>query len=356
MIIIAIILGGLLLAVVALLATAFYPKAEQDETITTLTDASLLSHKKSIKILSYNVQFMAGKDYVFWFDVPEGNGPDSRPLPDAIKRTTQDVANIIIDEDPDFVFLQEIDDGAKRTDKQDQLQSLLSLLPDSYAHHTSAFYWKSGFVPHPRILGRTGMKLSILSKHPISSAKRHQLALTPDNIIAKHLGIKRAVLEAHIAFEEGGELVLLNTHLEAFSKQSDTLQKQVDYIAGLLKRFNQLNVPWVMGGDFNLLPPNQYRTLATKQQRYYRPNSELSDLTDHFPCIPSMADIETKPSNWFSFYSNDPDISKPDRTLDYLFYSPLLQCKAKTIRQHDTANISDHFPLIASFNIQAYTE
>jgi quinol monooxygenase YgiN len=84
-----------------------------------------------------------------------------------------------------------------------------------------------------------------------------------------------------------------------------------------------------MGDDFNLLPPNQYRTLATKQQRYYRPNSELSDLAGLFSSIPSMTDIETKASNWFSFYSNAPDISKPDRTLDYLFYSPLLQCKAK---------------------------
>ncbi|ORU92421.1 MAG: hypothetical protein A6F70_02565 [Cycloclasticus sp. symbiont of Bathymodiolus heckerae] len=351
MTIIITLVGVLLLAVLGVLASGFYPKDKQQEAITSSANSPLLKRSAPIKVLSYNVQFMAGKDYVFWFDVPDGNGPDSSPSPRAIQKTTEDVAKVIIDENPDFILLQEIDDGAKRTYKQDQLAALLKLLPQSYQHHTSAFYWKSGFVPHPRILGRAGMKLSIVSKHPISSSRRHQLALTPDNVIAKHLGIKRAVLEAHVPYEEGGELVLLNTHLEAFSKQSDTLQKQVDHVRTLLTKLNEQNLPWVIGGDFNLLPPKQYETLQPRQQTYYRPASELCDLTDHFSCIPSMTDIETDPIKWHSFYSNDPDVTEPDRTLDYLFYSSLLHCTSKTIRRHDTSSISDHYPLIANFSL-----
>ncbi|MEO1889439.1 MAG: endonuclease/exonuclease/phosphatase family protein [Cycloclasticus sp.] len=356
MIFIASFVAALLLLIAAVLASAYYPKDEQKETVISLGDAPLLSKEKPIKILSYNVQFMAGKDYVFWFDVPEGDGPDTSPSPDVIRKTTQDVANIIIDENPDFIFLQEVDDGAKRTGKQDQLKALLALLPETYRYHTSAFYWKSGFVPHPRILGRAGMKLSTLSKHPIASAKRHQLALTPDNPIAKHLGIKRAVLEAHIPYAEGSELVLLNTHLEAFSKQSDTLQKQVNHVRSLLNTFSKQNIPWVIGGDFNLLPPNQYDTQQPRQHVYYRPDTELCDLTDQFPCIPSIADIKENPTKWHSFYSNDPEVTAPDRTLDYLFHSPLLTCVSKTVRQHDTSTISDHFPVIASFSLEAYTQ
>jgi endonuclease/exonuclease/phosphatase family metal-dependent hydrolase len=200
------------------------------------------------------------------------------------------------------------------------------------------------------------MKLCILSKHPIASTKRHQLALTPDNVLAKHLGIKRAVLEAHVPLREGSELVLLNTHLEAFSKNTDTLQKQVDHVRSILQTLNEENLPWVIGGDFNLLPPNQYQTLPPRQQVYYRPHSELGDLTQQFHCVPSIEDVEKDPSDWYSFYSNDLEVTKADRTLDYLFYSRLLQCKTKTVRQHDTINISDHFPVIASFSIQAYTD
>ncbi len=339
---------------IGLLSLGHYPKQQQPETVVKRAEnqAPPLSNTKEFKVLCYNVQFMAGKDYVFWFDVPGGNGPDNSPSPEAVQKTIADVAKIIIDEDADFIFLQEVDDGAKRTNKQDQLKVLLKRLPQAYAYHTSTFYWKSGFVPHPRILGRTGMKLSILSKHPIASATRHQLALTPDNILAKHLGIKRAILEAHIPFKEGGELVLLNTHLEAFSKQSDTLQKQVDYVRGLLDDLTQQQTPWVIGGDFNLLPPSQYNTLQPKQRAYYRPETELCDLTDQFPCVPSNMDIKEAPSKWYSFYSNDPEVTEPDRTLDYLFYSPMLTCTSKTVRQHDTANISDHYPIIANFNLR----
>lgn len=344
------------LALAGLLSMGHYPDQIQAEPITKLNDAPLLDNKQSVKVLSYNVQFMAGKGYTFWFDLPDGDGPDESPSLDAIKKTTAEVANIIIDEDADFVFLQEIDDGAKRTGKKDQLNALLERLPATYAYHTSAFYWKSGFVPHPRILGRTGMKLSILSKHPITNAKRHQLALTPDNVLAKHLGIKRAVLEARVPLQNGSELVLLNTHLEAFSKNSDTLQKQVDYIVELLSTFNQQQLPWVIGGDFNLVPPNQFKTLPPREQFYYRPTSELADLTRQFSSVPSIEDIEKDPANWYTFYSNDPDVTQPDRTLDYLFYSPLLTCQSKTVRRHDTINISDHFPIIASFGLEAYTD
>lgn len=272
-----IILIPLLLAsiVLALLASGYYPKASQAEPVVQQSETPLLSKNSPFKILCYNVQFMAGKDYVFWFDAPDGNGPDTSPSLEAVRRTTAEVANIIIDEDPNFVFLQEVDDGAKRTHKEDQLKLLLDKLPATFHNHTSAFYWKSGFVPHPRILGRAGMKLSILSKHRIDSAKRHQLALTPNNLLAKHLGIKRAILEAHIPFKEGGELVLLNTHLEAFSKQSDTLQKQVQQVDTILSNLVVANVPWVIGGDFNLLAPQQYATLPSVQQRYYRPDSKL---------------------------------------------------------------------------------
>lgn len=49
----------------ALLAFAYYPKNEQDEAVVKMRNAALLSKTQTAKILCYNVQFMAGKDYVF---------------------------------------------------------------------------------------------------------------------------------------------------------------------------------------------------------------------------------------------------------------------------------------------------
>jgi len=351
------IIAGIILLLLAglssvLLARAYYPQARQSETVVKRSDSPLLSRQQDIKVLSYNVQFMAGKGYVFWFDLPNADGPDSQPSSASTHKTCAELARIILDEQPDFVLLQEVDDGAKRTQYQDQLAQLLALLTDDYSHHASAFYWKSGFVPHPRVWGAAGMKLSTLSKHPISSAQRHQLALTPANIFSKHLGIKRAVLETRIPFREGGEMVLLNTHLEAFSKQSDTLQQQVEQVDSILSELSAQNTPWLIGGDFNLLPTGQYQHLSNNQRKHYRADSELTRLSNKYPCIPSSEDLK-EPSRWYSYFPNDPEVSKPDRSIDYLFYSPLLSCQAKRIRQQDTLDISDHLPLIASFKLSA---
>jgi hypothetical protein len=77
------------LILLGVLALGYYPKAEQDEPVTQLDDAPLLSRQQAFKVLSYNVQFMAGKDYTFWFDVPEADGPDSQPSTDAIKKQSR---------------------------------------------------------------------------------------------------------------------------------------------------------------------------------------------------------------------------------------------------------------------------
>ncbi|PCH86048.1 MAG: hypothetical protein COB89_00555, partial [Piscirickettsiaceae bacterium] len=54
------------LALAGLLSMGHYPDQIQAEPITKLNDAPLLDNKQSVKVLSYNVQFMAGKGYTFF--------------------------------------------------------------------------------------------------------------------------------------------------------------------------------------------------------------------------------------------------------------------------------------------------
>ncbi len=81
---------------------------------------------QKLKILSWNVQYMAGKNHVFFYDVPGFSGPDERPLPEEVREILVEVARIIGDENPDIVLLQEVDDGSKRTDYLDELGALRS--------------------------------------------------------------------------------------------------------------------------------------------------------------------------------------------------------------------------------------
>ena len=351
------IIGTFLVLLVALFAivwmTTFHPGDIQDEPIISSRDAPLIKPGRSLKILSWNVQYMAGKNYIFWYDLHNRSGPDERPSSKDMADTLKEVARIIMDEDPDFVLLQEVDDGAKRTDHEDQLNNLLTMLPRTYCCHASAFYWKASFVPHPRIMGAAGMKLSTISKYRISEARRHQLSLLPNDPITRQYHLKRAVLETRFPRTDGRQMVLLNTHLESFGRGTRVLQRQVDQILSLLSQLSQEGVSWMIGGDFNLVPSESaFNRLTESEKRNYNSQTEIAAIYQLYRGIPSIDQVNSSDyKKWFTHFSNKPSLTKPDRTIDYIFISNDIQLGRHYVRQDDTLQISDHFPVVAEVKI-----
>ena len=316
------------------------------------TKKRTLSKGDEIKILCWNIQFMAGKDYVFFYDLLDGSGPDEKPSKGSISKTITEVARIIEEENPDIILLQEIDDGSKRTNYEDQLKRLLSLISKEYISHSSAFYHKSYFVPHPRIMGAVGMKLSTISKFNIKSSLRHQLQLKPDSWIKRQFDLKRTVLETRFEVNGSKELIVFNTHLSAFSQGTDTLKKQVEQIYHLLKTNSDNGYKWVIGGDFNLLPVKKsYDNLRENEQQYYNIESELAILTERYASVPSLENAESLDPKWYTHFPNNPDIKAPDRIIDYFFYSNNVKLIENKVRQRGTQKISDHFPIIIKIKI-----
>jgi endonuclease/exonuclease/phosphatase family metal-dependent hydrolase len=269
-------------------------------------------------------------------------------MPADIARTTDEVARIIREEDPDVVLLQEVDDGAKRTDYADQLRALLSRLPGAYRCHTSTFYWKARFVPHRRIMGSVGMKLSTISKYRISASIRHSLAAGPHNLLVRQFHPKRAILEARLPVESGTDLVVLNLHLEAFPNGSDVMARQVSQLDAVLTRLSEEDHPFVAGGDFNLLPPGQWSRLVPAQAAAYRRDTEMAPLYAKYQVVPSLANLEGPTcSSWLTHFPNDPGVAGPDRTIDYLVLSTKLKVLDAHVRQQDTQKTSDHLPVVA---------
>ena len=333
----------------------FHPRPHQAEPVICSETAPQLKPGQTLKVLTWNVQFMAGKNYVFFWDVPDGNGPDERPSRQDITRTLTEVARVIRDEGPDLALLQEVDNGAARTDHEDQLQRLLGLLPSEYACHTSTFYWKAKYVPHPRILGAVGLTLATLSKYRISSAVRHQLSLIPGNFVKQQFNLKRAVLEARLPIEQGGEYVVLNTHLDAFAQGSNTMEKQVGEVDSLLRNLTGSGRTWVIGGDFNLLPnADAYQRLSPRQRSYlFNPQTEITPLFQTYSAVPSLAEVSGPDYQlWFTHLPNDPEVKgHPDRTIDYLFFPRTVRLGKHYVRQGDTQRISDHMPLVGEFQL-----
>lgn len=334
----------------ALWALTFHPADIQPAPVACTGKAQPLEGGRTIKILSWNVQYMAGKAHWFFYE----GGAEKAPTEAEVMQTLNRAARVIKDENPDIILLQEIDDGAKRTHYTDQLNMLCDRLEGMYPCRAEAFYWKAAFVPHPDIMGRVAMKLVILSKYQLSMAKRYQLPLIPENWIFQQFNLKRALLEARIPFGSR-ELIIMNTHLSAFAQGTDTMEKQVKAVKSIIKRHSRKNRPWIAGGDFNLLPPvNAYQALSPKQRAAYRRKTEIKPLFEAFKAIPGKEDLGgDSRKKWFTHFPNDPDIKAPNKTIDYIFYADKIKRESAYVRQSDTLKISDHLPVVAEFSLPA---
>jgi endonuclease/exonuclease/phosphatase family metal-dependent hydrolase len=331
---------------------ADHPKDGSKVPVFCKPEAPQLRPGQKLKVMTYNIQFLAGKNYVFFFDTPDYSGPDGRVEMKDIISTADGISRVIIDEAPDIIFLQEVDDGSRRTNYQDQLALLLSKLPEEYGCYTSAFYWKLKLVPHPKLFGSLGMKTAIISKYKITEAERYNLPVLPVGFVLQQVSGQKLILQALLPVEDGSQIAVMSTHLDAFTIGSDIMTKQLNRLRAQIKNLDLQNIPWILGGDFNLLPPGQYEQLIKSHQSYYNANTEIENFYEEANLIPSLKDVSgADAKRWFTFFGNDPRLDGPDRTLDYLVYSEQLRLVESYVRQTDTQKLSDHLPVFAVFEI-----
>ncbi|MCK5739178.1 hypothetical protein KAH55_08350 [bacterium] len=145
----------------------------------------------------------------------------------------------------------------------------------------------------------------------------------------------------------------MSTHLEAFAQGNDTRQQQIHYIENLLSQYTQEGTPWIIGGNFNLLPDwASYDRLPPHQQVYFSPETELHTLLTPYPAAPALADMSGPDScQWYTSFPNDPAVKGQDRTIDYIFASNDLHINSRKVRQQGTLAISDHLPVIVEITV-----
>lgn len=328
--------------------TTYHPSEIEIQEVYSPEQIPRIQPGQTIKIMNWNVQFMAGNhDNHFFYD----DGTDPWPSKASIEQTLDGIARVIQQQAPDIVLLQEVDDVASRTHRQDQTQALLSRLPD-YTAFTQTFYWKAAYVPHPDINGRVGMKLVVLSKYALSKATRIALpAITTDDILRRQFNLKRAMQQVHLPIEGGGELVVINTHLSAFAKGSNTMTLQVAKVMEQLTSLGS-DAHWIIGGDFNLLPNDAAIASFTEQRSHYNEQgTELTPLITTYSSIPSLENIQRDPEPWFTYISPSSTEKLPSRTIDYIFYSPTLENTQSNVLRGEALALSDHLPIVASFKL-----
>ena len=335
-----------IVSLVTLLGLEFNPGPVEKVSVQNMRPNEPVPSGKIIKLLSWNLQFAGSRKHHFFYD-----GGQAVHVPSSdVEATLLKISNLLKSRNPDFVLLQEIDRHSDRTGNIDQLETL-----KAYAQGVSWVstpYHKVPYVPHPshEPMGRVNLNLSTLSKYEIASARRHQLALLNEPRWRQFFNLKRAILETIIPIGVGANrpsLILGNTHLSAFSGGDGTLDKQITQIEAWIKSVPE-GQPWILAGDFNLLPPEDTPSRLGKDAALYtdaeNPIQRLTRKYKH--AFPNL--LSTEARTYLPFGSGE-----PDRKIDYIFYGGPVKIESAEVLREASA-ISDHLPLEIQFRITTY--
>jgi endonuclease/exonuclease/phosphatase family metal-dependent hydrolase len=151
---------------------------------------------------------------------------------------------------------------------------------------------------------------------------------------------------------DGSVLAMLNTHLDAFPKGTDIMERQVTKLHRFLTHLDQQNRPWIIGGDFNLLPPGQRARLPVGTRAGYSEPSAITQIYRSYQGVPTVHDATSQAMAQFFTYTTRSDSKRvPARTLDYLFTAPSVSVEKYGVRQNGMLELSDHLPVVAEFRL-----
>ncbi len=314
----------------------------------------------TLLVMTWNMRFGWGK--VGWF----GDSCGDRVImgEEEVFPTMQQIAGYIDAIKPDVLLLQEVDIDSKRSGYVDQMQYLLDSTYLNYGVYASN--WKSQFIPSDG-LGRMDEGNAILSPWPIDDAVRYQLPLRNDlDNLTRLYYVRENVMTARVNVPGVPDFYAACTHLAAFSTD-DTKQRQLDECLVILKQLDADGKRFVVGGDFNLLPPNATKTdycleKMCPDEHFHGPDDDpyhneganytpeitwLNPLYDQF--FPSLT-LEDYIQSEAIYFTNTQLDGDWDSTLDYLFSNT--EWQPGSHQAHQENRESDHCPVTAQWIIQ----
>lgn len=201
------------------------------------------------QIMTYNVGFGAySQDFSFFMDGGKDSTAKSKK---EVLKNTQGVIETIQSQNPDFIFLQEVDTNATRSHHVNQDEQFAQAFLD-YSHvHSINFH--SGFLFYPLFKphGSVMSGLTMFSKYQIQSSVRRSLPV--DNTWpTKFFDLDRAIQIHRLPIQDSKqELVLIHVHLSAYDKGGLIRKKQLEVLNAILNEEKQKGNYVLVGGDYN---------------------------------------------------------------------------------------------------------
>ncbi|MBO4213552.1 MAG: endonuclease [Lachnospiraceae bacterium] len=305
-----------------------------------------LDQETEYSILTWNVGYGAlGDNADFFMD-----GGESVMTADKERVNTNltAIADNIIGSNPDFVFLQEVDVKSRRSYKIDETSFFFDKLNEKdHYQSTFAYNFKVKFIPYPiPPIGMVNGGIMTLSSSPIKEASRVKLPC-PFSWPVRLGNLKRCLLITRISAGDK-ELVLINTHLEAYDSGEGKIE-QTRILKEILNEEIKKGNYVIAGGDFNQTFSNiDTSAYPTYEGKWQCGNIEVSEFEDvsfimdnRIPTCRSLDTVyEGADKSTFQYYMIDGFIVSDNieiincETLDYGF------------------KYSDHNPVLMKFKLR----
>ena len=249
------IIGIVIAALVALLAalvlfltvTEFNPAPEEDVRVQG-TARGAIATGQDVDIVTWNIGYGGlSREADFFMDGGSGVRSVSR---DGVEANLAAVESELSTLDPDFVFLQEVDQDSERSYGINEHATLATAFASGYSS-AYALNYDVAFVPYPLPpIGGVESGIMTLGRVQPTSAMRVQLPC-PFSWPVRLGNLKRCLLVERIPVEgSAAELVLVNLHLEAYD-DGEGKAAQTAQLAQLIQEERAKGNYVIAGGDFN---------------------------------------------------------------------------------------------------------
>jgi endonuclease/exonuclease/phosphatase family metal-dependent hydrolase len=309
---------------------------DEKTTIAVNESPAILSDTAELTLMTWNIGYCGlDRDMDFFYD---GGTKVFTPKEKCLENLTAVKKFLVSNDSIDFIFVQEIDKSSKRSYKINQYDSLtvsLGKYKGFFAKNYDVF-----FVPLPPStpMGKVLSGLSTFSKGEPSSSVRY--SFPGEYAFPKQLFmLDRCFLVNRYPLSNGRELIIINTHNEAFDK-GDIRKAQMAYLKDFILAEYKNNNYVITGGDWNQTPPD-FKPAFT---------GNIADTTNL--TIPN----NFLPSGWQWLYDNTNPSERtvvkaydssatPTTIYDFFLISPNIKAESVRCINQNFEN-ADHNPVI----------
>ena len=297
-----------------------------------------------IKVMTYNIQFALGEYRRFW-----KKDEKAMPSKSQVMTTLAGIEKVILDERPDILFLQEASRHSIISHYIDQIAAIRERLGADYCVKNE-YYWNKAYVPSGQMWGAMDYSLVILSRYSMARTRKTDLPnkLSLTSWFAPH----RFLMETDLQIENGQTVTLLNTHLAAHDREGSLRLSQATAVHRRLQKLNRQRIPFILAGDFNLIPPGARQWLPENQQSRFGKKMHMGIYYNdaRLGVIPSLEDATgSERQKWTTAY--DENLYELDLNLDYLVYSNTSISLMNSRVLQEYRYLSDHVPVTAVFQL-----